>query len=235
VADPKLFSTLTVKEEVIDDAVEALGLLLQDSRVDPGRVAILGHSLGGMLIPRIALAAEKLKPAGFIILAGLTRPLEDTMMAQFKYLFALGGPLSEESKKQLQDYQALVDKIKALKPSDIGSSERFFSASPAYWLDMRSYDPPEAAVGTKHPMLILQGGRDYQVTTEDLDNWKKALGGRSDVTFKLYPKLNHLFFEGQGLISPNEYQFTHGNVAKYVLDDIVSWFGSLKGSAEKKN
>lgn len=234
VAEPKLFSTLTVKEEVIDDAVEAFKVLLLDKRVDPGRAAILGHSLGGMLIPRIALAAEKLKPAGFIIMAGLTRPLEETMMSQFKYLFALNGPLSEESKKQLQDYQTQVDKIKALKASDIGSQERYFFASPAYWLDMRGYYPPEVAVRVEHPMLILQGGRDYQVTTEDFDNWKKALGGRSDVTSKLYPKLNHLFFEGQGLITPNEYQYTHGSVAKYVIDDIVAWFGTLKGSAETK-
>jgi len=234
VAEPKLFAMLTVKEEAIDAPVEAFKVLLQDKRVDPGRAAILGHSLGGMLIPRIALAAEKLKPAGFIIMAGLTRPLEDTMIAQFKYLFALNGPLSEESKKQLQDYQAQVDKIKALKASDIGSEERYFFASPAYWLDMRGYYPPEAAVRIEHPMLILQGGRDYQVTTEDLDNWKKALGGRSDVTFKLYPKLNHLFFEGQGLITPNEYQYTHGSVAKYVIDDIAAWFGTLKGIAEAK-
>ncbi|OGD14097.1 MAG: hypothetical protein A2V76_06700 [Candidatus Aminicenantes bacterium RBG_16_63_14] len=72
-------------------------------------------------------------------------------------------------------------------------------------------------------MLILQGGRDYQVTTEDLENWKAALGGRKDVEFHLYPKLNHLFFEGQGLITPLEYVQKHGSVAGYVVEDIANW------------
>jgi hypothetical protein len=32
-------------------------------------------------------------------------------------------------------------------------------------------------------MLILQAERDYQVTMEDFAVWKKALAGRSNVTF----------------------------------------------------
>ncbi len=72
-------------------------------------------------------------------------------------------------------------------------------------------------------MLFLQGGRDYQVTPDDLENWKKALGHRPDVEFRLYPKLNHLFFEGEGVIMPLEYVQKHGSVAPYVVDDIADW------------
>jgi hypothetical protein len=72
-------------------------------------------------------------------------------------------------------------------------------------------------------MLILQGGRDYQVTKDDFENWKKALGDRKDVEFRFYPKLNHLFYEGEGLIVPLEYVQKHGSVAPYVVDDIANW------------
>jgi hypothetical protein len=72
-------------------------------------------------------------------------------------------------------------------------------------------------------MLILQGGRDYQVTTEDFENWKKALGERKDVEFHLYPKLNHLFYEGEGILTPLEYVQKHGSVAPYVIEDIAAW------------
>ncbi len=41
--------------------------------------------------------------------------------------------------------------------------------------------------------------------------------------FKLYPKLNHLFSEGQGLPTPNEYTLVHGSVAEYVVIDIAAW------------
>jgi hypothetical protein len=100
-----------------------------------------------------------------------------------------------------------------------------FGAGPAYWLDLRGYLPAEAAKAVSKPMLILQGSRDYQVTTADLDNWKAALGARKDVEFHLYPKLNHLFYEGEGILIPLEYMQTHGSVAPYVIDDIAAWIG----------
>ena len=76
-------------------------------------------------------------------------------------------------------------------------------------------------------MLILQGERDYQVTMEDFAGWKKALESRKDVTFISYPKLNHLFMEGEGKSIPAEYS-TPGNVAVAVIDDIVKWIKALK-------
>ena len=225
-AGPKLEATMTVKEETIDDALAAAALLEKTKRIDRNRVFILGHSLGGFLMPRMALAAEPLKLAGFISMAGLARPLDDTILRQMTYLYGLaGGAVSEEDKKKLDDIKAAVAKIKALADADRSSTTKLLGAMPAYWLDLRGYDPPEMAKAVEAPMLILQGGRDYQVTTEDLENWKKALGGRKNVEFHLYPKLNHLFFEGEGLITPLEYMQKHGSVAPYVIDDIAKWIG----------
>src|SRR5262249_57889047 len=42
---------LTVKEEVVDDALAAAALLRKRKGVDPKRVFVLGHSLGGMMAP----------------------------------------------------------------------------------------------------------------------------------------------------------------------------------------
>jgi len=55
-------------------------------------------------------------------------------------------------------------------------------------------------------MLILQGERDYQVTMDDFQGWKKYLSVRATVEFKTYPKLNHLFEEGDGKSTPQEYE-----------------------------
>ena len=73
-------------------------------------------------------------------------------------------------------------------------------------------------------MLVLHGQRDYQVTMEDFDRWRQALSSRDDVHFKLYPKCNHLFVEGEGPSTPAEYQ-TAGNVARPVVDDVADWIG----------
>ena len=79
--------TLTVKEETIDDAVAAVELLRQTPNIDPQRVFVLGHSLGGYLAPRIAQADTDL--AGLIILAGAARPLEDLMLEQTNTFYRL--------------------------------------------------------------------------------------------------------------------------------------------------
>jgi len=222
VADPK-FASLTVKEETVDDALDAVRFLTNTERIDRRRIFVLGHSLGGMLIPRIALAGKDLGIAGFIIMAGLTKPLPETYLRQMTYLLGLDGETSADDRKQLEEIKRDVTRINALQDSDDGKTERILNASPAYWLDLRGYYPPEVALKVNRPMLILQGSRDYQVTTEDFENWKKTLGGRTDVEFKLYPKLNHLFAEGQGLPTPNEYSLVHGSVAEYVVSDIAAF------------
>ena len=43
----------TVKEETITDALLATELLRMDSRIDPKKIFLIGHSMGGMLAPRI--------------------------------------------------------------------------------------------------------------------------------------------------------------------------------------
>ncbi len=223
VADPKLAAGLTVKEETIDDALGAVRVLQKTSGIDTKKIFVLGHSLGGMLIPRIALAGEDLDIAGFIVMAGLTQPLPETYLRQMTYLFGLDGEISEGEKTQLDEIKAQVARINALKEEDAGSAERIINAPLAYWLDLRGYYPPAVALQVEKPMLILQGSRDYQVTTTDFENWEKTLDGRAGVEFRLYPKLNHLFAEGQGIPTPNEYSLQHGSVAEFVIADIAAF------------
>jgi hypothetical protein len=69
----------------------------------------------------------------------------------------------------------------------------------------------------------LQGGRDYQVSpTQDFEGWKTALADKRNVTYRLYPELNHLFIPGVGPATPEEYNI-EGHVDKAVIDDIAAW------------
>ena len=52
----ELGGSMTVWEESVEDAILAAELLRADSRIDENRVYIIGHSLGGMLAPRIHVA-----------------------------------------------------------------------------------------------------------------------------------------------------------------------------------
>jgi hypothetical protein len=208
---------LTVQQETVDDALAAAELLRHAQGIDPKRVFVLGHSLGGMLIPRIGQQDPKL--AGLIVMAGAARPLEDIILEQVAYLAAADGKVTDEEKSQIESLRAEVARVKALKPGDTGTA---LGAPDSYWLDLRGYNPPEAAKALKAPLLILQGERDYQVTMDNFEAWKKALAGRPGVTFKSYPKLNHLFIEGEGKSTPAEYE-KPGHVAEAVIADVAGW------------
>lgn len=72
-------------------------------------------------------------------------------------------------------------------------------------------------------MLILQGGRDYQVTVaDDLVRWQNALAHRPEVTIRIHQDANHLFFSGSGHPTPAEYA-RPGHVEPAVVDEITAW------------
>jgi dienelactone hydrolase len=214
-------SQFTVKEETVDDAVAAVRLLRATPGIDPKRIFVLGHSLGGMLAPRIATAAAS-QVAGLIIMAGAVRSLEQSILDQTRYLAKADGTISPDEQKQITALEQLVASVKTLKPTDPPLAAAGAGAPASYWIDLRGYDPPAAAAAVKLPMLILQGGRDYQVTPDDFAKWKAALGTRSDVALKLYPALNHLFIAGSGASLPAEYMVA-GHVDESVVRDIAEW------------
>ncbi len=216
----------TVYEETVQDALEAADLLRKTEGIDAKNVFILGHSLGGMLIPRIAKSDPK--NAGFIIMAGPTRPLEELIVDQVEYISLLDGKISEEEKTNLDQLKELVQKIQSLTPSNASEVKgNFLGAGAYYWLDLKGYDPAEAVKSIDRPLLILQGERDYQVTMADYEGWKTALSERENVEFKLYPAYNHLLIAGEGKCTPEEYQKV-GHVDKAVIDDVAAWIEKVK-------
>ncbi|WP_278469969.1 alpha/beta hydrolase [Gimesia maris] len=221
-----LSGSLTVREESVEDAVSAVRFLQAHERIDGNRVFVLGHSLGGYLLPQIG--AEEQGIAGLISLAGSARPLEEIVLEQMKYLSALNGEAAEESQQKLQDLEKQVAMVKSLdlKP-ETPAGQLPLGIPASYWLALRDYDAAERAKTLQMPLLILQGQRDYQVTMDDFARWKQALGNRKDVRFISYPKLNHLFMAGEGPGTPAEYMIP-GNVAEEVVRDIAAWIDHQK-------
>lgn len=213
-------TAMTVKEESIDDALAAVELLRANPKVDAKRIYVLGHSLGGTLIPRIAAAEPKL--AGVIVMAGAARPIEDAIVEQTKYLANADGVVTPDEQKQIDEMTKTAAAIRTATAADAAAGKQIFHAPVSYWLDLNAYDPPAAAKSLTLPMLILQGERDYQVNMDDYERWKAALGAKPNVSFHVYPGLNHLFMAGTGKSLPAEYN-QPSHVAEQVVADIAAW------------
>lgn len=219
-------SSLTVHEETVHDAAEAVKLLRDHPQVDPDKIYVVGHSLGGWMLPRIYDAGKPI--TGLVSLAGSARPLEDLILEQVQYLAAGDGQVSDEDKEQIEKVREQVAQVKAADLSkNTLSSKLPLSVPPGYWLDLRDYDAPKLARDIPARWLMLQGERDYQVIEKDLAAWEAGLKGHPDVTIKRYPKLNHLFMAGEGPCLPAEY-FREANVDEAVIVDIAQWIQNSK-------
>lgn len=157
-----------------------------------------------------------------MILAGPTRPIEDSIAAQFAYLSSLSpndAALKQATAAALR-FKAAVENP-TLKPTDIIDVPLSASITGEYFLDVRGYHPERVAATLSIPMLVLQGDRDYQVTTrDDFSGWKTALAHKKNATLKTYPTLSHAFATGSTTPSPADYA-TAGHVDEAVIEDIA--------------
>ncbi len=201
-------NTFTYDDEVVDDAIAAVGLAKTLPGIAVGNVFVLGHSLGGTLVPRIAdKAGDTDHLAGIISVAGLTRKMNDVLIEQINYLASLSS-----------------QKVDAAE-----QAAKIMGALPKSYRDFElAYDPVETARKLKLPFLILHGERDYQVTMEDYANWRLGLLRNKNVKFKSYPKLNHMLQEGVGKSTPLEYS-NYSPIPEYVITDIANF---VKGKFE---
>ncbi len=212
---------ITIDDEVVDDAISALALLVKTEDIDPGRVFLLGHSLGAYMAPKIAQISPD--EHGFIALAAEARPLEDLILDQYTYLANLDGSISPDEQKQLDALKDQINNVKNLQPGSTVPAEQLPLNVPAtYWLSLQGYSSTSFAADLHEPMLFLQGERDYQVTMTDFEDWQQALAGKEDAMLKSYPDLNHLFMEGSQPPTPADYE-TPGHVAAPVIQDIDQW------------
>jgi len=212
---------LTPEFEVIEDVHSAIKVLQNFREVKADQTFILGHSLGGMLAPKIVKQDTSI--AGMIILAGNARPLEDLIVEQVEYVYSLDGIVNEERKKILKKLKRQAQMVKSPTLSVATPEDSLPLYVPAaYWLSLKGYNPIQTASKLKKPMFILQGERDYQVTLEDFNLWKKTLLDNKLYKFKQYPNLNHIFVTGKGISRPDEYR-SFGHVEKQVVDDIAEW------------
>ena len=161
------------------DARAAADSLARDPRFS--KVVLLGHSEGASLA--LLAARDDQRVAGVISVSGLGRPLTIVMREQIS---------RQVDSATLARYDtAMAQYLRGETPKDVPPmlGVLFVPINQHFMKSLATFDPPAAIRAVRQPVLIVQGGRDLQVTVTDAERLRAA---RPDAQLSIVPAANHV-------------------------------------------
>ena len=179
-AMPGMKGTFDMTKMTLDDfaadARAAAESLARDARFS--RVILLGHSEGS------SLAARAGPPVAAVIsVSGLGRPFGVVLREQLSRQF--------DSAILLRYDTAMAQYLRGEPPKDVPPQlgPLFVPINLSFMRSLSSFDPPAAIRAVRQPVLIVQGGRDLQVTVADAERLHAA---KPDAQLVIVPLANHV-------------------------------------------
>jgi dipeptidyl aminopeptidase/acylaminoacyl peptidase len=173
-----------------DDVRAELAYLRSRSEIDPKRIALVGHSEGGIIAPMVAASDAQI--AAIVLLAGSGKSGAEISMEQLTYVLDHTPGVTPELRKQkLAEEQEIITAVQTGADLSKYPVQVRLPWVKEFW----TYDPLPTIRKVHQPILILQGALDRQITAEQADMLEKAAreAGNKNVTKQIFPNLNHLF------------------------------------------
>lgn len=198
------FATATITD-FARDAGAAFDALAALPGIDPARIAILGHSEGGLTAP---LAARGRRVAALVLLAGPAVPMEQVLRHQTRRIAALqGAPAPQIARldgalaasfaalRTAPDLAAARPGLSAaLAPLPPEVRETYAAALATPWgFDAARHDPLALIGAFDGPVLALFGGADTQVDAAENAAALRSLRPKPGLQVEVLAGLNHLF------------------------------------------
>lgn len=192
-----------------NDIRAAVAWLRKRPGIDGKRIALVGHSEGGLIAPMVAATDRSL--AGIVLMAGPAYTGRRILEYQSRDNIERAPGLSPAER----------DSALAAVPGQIAAAAR-----QSAWLRFfLAYDPLPTARKVRVPVLILQGETDHQVTPEQADTLAATFreAGDPDVTLKKFPDTDHLFLRDPSGVPSGYATLPSPSVRREVLGTIADW------------
>lgn len=194
-------------EDFAHDVEDAIAWLRARPGIDGGRLALLGHSEGGLIAPMVAARDPKLRALVLMAAPAWTgRRVIEYQNGRAIERYAAAGSRDSSLRAAMADVDSLAGRDAWM---------RFFLA----------YDPLAAIGRVRAPVLLLQGETDRQVTSGQAAELARALAraGNRDVTLKVFPRTNHLFLDDPDGDPSGYLKLSGAGFAAPVVETLADW------------
>jgi pimeloyl-ACP methyl ester carboxylesterase len=215
-----------------DDVRAAVKMLAERKDVDPKRIAVVGHSEGGLVALMAAAKEKRIASVGLLATPGITGA--DVVLAQQQRLLS-GMKLTPEEK------QAKVDVQKKIHEAVItGKGLEQFPADVRRTMDNAEFhsllisDPSKLVASVRQPLLIVQGDLDTQIEPQNADRLEELARKRKNapaVEIVKVPGVNHLLVPATTGEVGEYSALKDRHVSAAVTQAIATWLNKTLSSA----
>lgn len=210
--------------ENVDDAACALEALRRHPAIIPSQVLLLGHSEGAVIA--IKLGGNGADIAGLVLLGCPSQRGEQVLEWQSarvaEGLTGLNRWIVKLFRINLAARQRrLLDRLKSSNEA-VMRNPRGGAINAKWFREYMAFDPLDAFVRVRVPVLAITGSKDIQVDPGDLT--RLAVHARSELTTHIVPDVNHILRYEPGKPSTSHYaQQVSQPVDPRVIELILSW------------
>jgi hypothetical protein len=214
-------------QDYADDVRAVVEFLRKRKDVDRDRVAVVGHSEGGLVALQAAANAKSKRVTAVALLATPGTTGGELVLEQQRYLL-------DKLKLPDEEKQSRIDLQKRIQAAVVGGAgwegipEAYRKQADTLWFrSFLNFDPLKVAVRVEQPVLVVQAGLDRQVPAprhgQLLLDAAKGRKKQPDATLVTIDGANHLFVPAEtGDI--DEYALLQDKrVSPKVMDALVPW------------
>lgn len=209
--DPASYSIESVYLPLVDTS---LNKVYDQIEITVSAQYLLGHSLGGHLVGKVASASNR-SFDGLIALCPPARRMDTVVADQVEYVRRYTDSLTEEGRRDIEAARNIPETVK-----NSSDDEMVFELPASFWRILLDHSPI-ASLEEKRS-LILCGTRDWRLSDQDFKQWSRSAAENDVIQYHEYTNLDHLLMRSESAENPSPGREAV-NLEQSVVSDIAEW------------
>ena len=200
--------------------------------MDPRRIAVIGHSEGGLVALMAAAKDKRIAAVGLIATPGITGA--DIVLAQQKRLLDRSKMTPEEKQAKIEEQKKIHEAVITGKGLDLLPPPVRRTVDNPEFQGILISDPAKLVPPVRQPLLIVQGGLDTQVEPQNADLLERLARTRKNapgVELVKVPGINHLLVPATTGEVGEYGDLKDKHVSEAVTGALVSWLNKTLSAA----